>query len=438
MADLQPLGDALAGAFGHPVNRPQLNAYVANSQAINGLRSAQTEEAFGNASKAQQEIAARSALKGSLTSMIGDPNKADAISNILIGQMGNAQQAGAFLNDVQQNQNRAKLGDVSLLGSPEQTAAQQAIQGKVAEPVALPNNFTTLAGAPAPNMQQSPQGVAQTAQTKALTAEDIARAEEAHARAKTASSPVAGLDPDTVNDGAMVVMADPTKMSQYAGFGQSGQNNKNAINNRIAHVLTSAGMTPEDMIRQRAISKANVGSAAQAAKQAETLDAFTPLVRSNGDRITQLLDQIGDDGANMPIVAGLQRSLGRNLGDDDLAELHSVFTTYQNEIARLLAAGPSMNGVISDKARGEIQNMAPENMTAGQARRVINRINTEISIRRHGVQSAMDNATGAQLPVTSIGGPGGAAPPLGGTPPAAAPGAGGAISLDDYLKKHGF
>jgi hypothetical protein len=44
--------------------------------------------------------------------------------------------------------------------------------------------------------------------------------------------------------------------------------------------------------------------------------------------------------------------------------------------------------------------MAPENMTANQARRVINRINTEISIRRQGVQNAMDNAVGAQLPVT--------------------------------------
>ena len=103
------------------------------------------------------------------------------------------------------------------------------------------------------------------------------------------------------------------------------------------------------------------------------------------------------------------------------------------EVARLLTAGPSMNGVISDHARGDVQGMAPENMTASQARRVLNRIDIEIGIRRQGVQSALEGAANAQLPVIS-------GPSTGGPPPPAAAGASTAapIPLDQYLKSKGY
>jgi hypothetical protein len=348
---------------------------------------------------------------------------ADLATAISIGHFGNAPTA---LKAVAM----AKLG----YGTPEeQTSGQQMVQGKIAGPIATPANFQMPPGSPLANtpVQQSPQGAAQTAQTKAMTGLDIARAEEEHARAAHAGQPGGNLDSGTVDMGADVVMADPTKMSQFGSFGQNGQAIKTQINNRIAQKLQIAGMQPSDMIRQRAVAKASISGAAQAAKQAETLDAFMPLIRSNGERITQLLSQVQDDGANMPVLAGLQRSLGRNLGDDDLAELHSVFTTYQNEVARLLAAGPSMNGVISDAARHEISGMAPENMTVSQARRVIDRINIETGIRRQSVQNALLENANSQLPVT--------AQPAGGTPSPATAGATAApIPLDQYLKSKGF
>ena len=45
-----PILDILSGT-----NRPQLNAFVANSQARNGLVSAQTQEAMIKAAQAQEE-----------------------------------------------------------------------------------------------------------------------------------------------------------------------------------------------------------------------------------------------------------------------------------------------------------------------------------------------------------------------------------------------
>lgn len=426
----QGLADLLSGAAGAPVNRSGLNAFVANSQATNSLRSAQTEEALLNAQRAQDEQVAAGQLEDAFVKSGARPADAHLMATAAKMHSGSAVNA----MDMFKAYNATVLGDPSKLNTPDQTAASQAISGKLAEPAAAPNNMIVPAGV-TPNIQQSPQGVAQTAQTKAMTGLDIARAEDEHAKATHASQPGANLDAGTTDMGADVVMADPTKMSQFGSFGQNGQAIKTQINNRIAQKLQAAGMQPTDMIRQRAIAKASVGSAGQAAKQAETLDAFMPLVRSNGERIVQLLSQVGDDGADMPILAGLQRSLGRNLGNDDLAELHSVFTTYQNEVARLLAAGPSMNGVISDHARSEIQAMAPENMTTSQARRVINRVNIETGIRRNSVQSALVNSANEQLPVT-------AAPPGGASPQGPSPAAGGAtgapIPLDQYLKSKGY
>lgn len=408
----QGLADLLSGAAGAPVNRPQLNAFVANSQATNGLRSAQTDEALLNAQRAQDEQTAAGELEDAFIKAGARP--ADAHLSAVAARM----HAGSAVNamDMFKAHNAMTLGDPSLLGTPDQTAAQQALSGKVAEPVALPNNYTTLPGSAPINPQQSAQGAAQTAQVQALTGLDVARAEDEHAKAKNATlNGTTTLSPAAIEEGARVTMADPSKMGGYAGYGAAGAANRNAINNRRAEMLNEAGMSTDDMITHRAVAKASTAGASQAAKQLQTLDAFTPLVKANSDRIVALLDQLdasGGAGVDEPIVNSFERMVGRKLNSDDLTELHSVFTSYQNEIARLLAAGPSMNGVISDHARADIQGMAPESMSASGARRVLNRVQTEIGIRRQGAHDSMEEAANAQRPVISAQ-PGNKPPPSG-------------------------
>lgn len=434
----QGLADLLSGAAGAPVNRQGLNAFVANSQATNGLRSAQTEEALLNAQRAQDEQTAAGQLEDAFVKSGARP--ADAHLMAVAAKMHSGSAVNAM--DMFKAYNATVLGDPSKLNTPDQTAAAQAISGKLEGPQNLPNNFSLPAGVTPPTMGQSPQGVAQTADTQsqtalrgaqkvqvgALTGLDIARAEDEHAKATNATS-LSSLGPAAIDEGARVTMADPNKMSTYAGFGASGQKNKDAINNRRAQMLNDAGMTPDDMIRQRAITKASVGAAGQAAKQRQVLDAYMPLVKANGDRILQLLDQVdaaGSAGVDEPIVNGFERMLGRKLNSDDLTELHSVFTSYQAEIARLLASGPTMNGVVSDNSRELLGSMAPETMSSSGARRVINRIGIETDIRRQGVQHSLEEAAGAQLPVISTPR---AAAPSGGTPPAGKGGAPAGLTL---------
>lgn len=406
MADGQGLADLLSGAAGAPVNRPQLNAFVANSQAINGLRSAQTQDALLKAQQAQEELDAHGRIADELQATYPDmrPSEANLTRDMLIGHFGDAVTALKAVGQL-------KLG----FGTPEQqTRGQQMFEGKNAPPVNVPPNFIMPKGS---GLEGLP--IQQTATGQALTGLDVAKAEEAHEKARNAGV-TSTLSPAALEEAARVTMADPSKMSSYAGFGASGQKNRDAINNRRAQMLNDAGMTTDDMIRQRAITKASVGAAGQAAKQQQTLEAFMPLIKANGDRITELLDHLdasGGAGIDEPIVNSMERMLGRKLNSDDLTELHSVFTGYQAEVGRLLAAGPSMNGVISDHARELVNGMAPENMSSSGARRVINRIDTEIGIRHKGVVNSVNEAAAAQLPVISQHTPGNVpstAPPSGG------------------------
>lgn len=66
MGDLA--NDLLAGASGHPVNRPALDAAVMQGQAMAGLRSAQTEDALLNAQRMREEQDAGTNLEGALIS----------------------------------------------------------------------------------------------------------------------------------------------------------------------------------------------------------------------------------------------------------------------------------------------------------------------------------------------------------------------------------
>lgn len=171
MANTQGLFDALAGAAGHPIDRPGLNAFVANSQAINGLRSAQTEEALLNAQKAREEQDAGTQLEQALGSVFGPGNesKAHAAATIMRGHFGTAKDAMGALNELQQNQFHQTAGDPNQLNTPAQTAAFQGISGKPADIYTVPENYAVQPGITPPVVQQSPQGAAHTADINSQT-----------------------------------------------------------------------------------------------------------------------------------------------------------------------------------------------------------------------------------------------------------------------------
>lgn len=169
MPDQQSLFDALAGASGHPINRAGLDSYVSSSQTLNGLRSAQTEEAMLKATQAQEEQKAAGELEGALGNLLGPGHEsaAHAMATFMKGHFGDAKSAAGALGELQQNQFHATLGDPNQLNTPAQTAAQQGIKGSVAEPVTAPKEFVQLPGMEPAHVQQTPLGEAETSEKNA-------------------------------------------------------------------------------------------------------------------------------------------------------------------------------------------------------------------------------------------------------------------------------
>lgn len=216
----QGLFDALAGAGGANINRPALESFVANSQAANGLRSAQTEDALLKAQEMTEQATARGQVQDKLRALFGpnEQSKADAAATLLVGNFGDWKTVMQGLNALQTNQNTATLSDPNQLGTPAQTAAQQGIQGKVATPVNVPNNFTTLPGAFQPNVQQTPQGAAQTA----LTNEQAANPQLFHPGGANAAG---ALDPAMVDFGGYMLY----KTGKMPAMGMGGGAARSAI-----------------------------------------------------------------------------------------------------------------------------------------------------------------------------------------------------------------
>ena len=170
MPTAQALGDLFAGAFGHDPNRQGLNAYVANNQAANGLRSAQTEDALMKASETQRKMAAQDQYENALSSLTDpttgqpfDPHAARALAVGAAAGYGNAKVMADSLLGIQKIAANQTLGNPNLLNTASQTAASQISTGKLAEPVKVPDNYTVPAGVNAPVVQQTPLAAAQTA-----------------------------------------------------------------------------------------------------------------------------------------------------------------------------------------------------------------------------------------------------------------------------------
>ena len=168
MPTAQGLGDFFAGTFGHDPNRAGLNQYVATSQTLNGLRSAQTDEALFRAKQMQEEQEASGQLEDAFVGAGMQPSQAHLAATEAKRLHGSAKDALDAVKGVQSVNATNTLGDVNQLNSPAQTAAQQALSGKVATPEAIHPEYAVLPGMAKPDVQQTPLGAAQTGAQNAV------------------------------------------------------------------------------------------------------------------------------------------------------------------------------------------------------------------------------------------------------------------------------
>jgi len=399
----QGLADLLSGAAGAPVNRPALNAFVANSQARNGLLSAQTQDALIQASQAQEAQEAHDKIKEDLMSNGAPESEATLARDFLVGAHGNDPVTALKALGM------AKLG---YGNAPSQTGGQQMFEGKLAAPVATPPISqmppgSGLAGAP---VQMSPQGTANVAETNALAGLNAHKdSDPAAFRAQTFGA----TSPDGINALTKAV--------------QEGRIDPTRINSRTAPILAqmeqaAPGSTNFNRLHADASLQANA-TFQQKAMSVDMLPALLNHVTSLGKKLNG-----GTGYSDLKSVGMMQQFMNGQTNDPDYTE----YMTARNDT--LLRLAGVMRGVgMSDQAHtAEVEAMAPT--LAPYA----------LDAWLKGQMSVVTPLLERQNRITHLGEPGGGTAPMAapqGAAPAATPpatGAPAAMSLDQYLKSKNF
>lgn len=233
MADPQGLFDILSGAAGAPVDRPRLDAFVANAQASNGLRTAQTENALLTAQRSTEEAQARQGINQHFINSGLAPSDAQLATDMIVAGAGNASQVMDMLKtkgqDVIPNYT---LGDPSQIGTPAAVAAAQARTGRTADPyTTVPNDSVPTPGYPA---NAAPPASAASLNPSAQAAAD---AQEALAGLHNVQTAAGGWNPHAA--GAGVGLTDPTDIAAINKAMSEGRLSPDRVNSRTAPVFAA-------------------------------------------------------------------------------------------------------------------------------------------------------------------------------------------------------
>ncbi len=319
-----PLGDLFAN-----VNRPQLNAFVANSQARNGLLSAQTQDAMIKAAQAQEEQGARENIFNDFVANGAKPSEAMLARDIGIGALGNAEVMTKVLGQL-----KAAYGATPA----EQFQGEALTTGKPPGPVATPPNYQMPPGSPLANVpvQQSPQGAAQTKATTALAGLNQHK----------------NLSPGDFRNAAFGATS-PEGQAALAKAVQEGRLDPMRVNARSAPILAQMEMSSPGMNFNGMHADAALQANAGFQQKAISMDAMPTILQ----HMTMLGKKLngGSGYSDVRSVGMMQQWMNGQLNDPDYTE----YMTVRNDALMKLAS--VMRGVgMSDQAHtAEIQAAAP-------------------------------------------------------------------------------
>lgn len=337
------LGDFLAGVGGRPVNRPALEAFVANSQAQNGLRSAQTEEALLNAQTQRDEQDARTRMEGNLfdaLTAVGDPHArehAAVVNSAMASKYGNFKDSEAGFNELLKNVNTQTVMNPN--NAPDaRTAADQALNPGA-------NPYQVDQGQLIPRMQ--PAGGAATAPTVFQTpgSQATQAAQQGLAHLHDVQADAGGFNPHA----AGVASLDPETQSAVQKAVNEGRLNFKDLNSRNANIIGSIALNNPTYNFNRAAADAALsrnGTFQQRAMVVDSLPALMSNMVAAGKKLNYPDLQIAGQG---------KKWLMGQTNDPDLTE----YMTQRNDVLMKLAN--VMRGVgMSDKAHeAEIEAASP-------------------------------------------------------------------------------
>ena len=385
----ESLFDNLSGAFGHGVDRPGLNAFVAQSQARNGLVSAQTEEALNNAALQREKLQADSDLEAAIGGTLGPdgkplhtPTEAHAIKTLLVGRFGDAKNVMDAMNMAQ----KTHLTDIASapenLGTPAQTAALAGLKGTSPDVENIPLQYAVRPGMPEPVVHVSPLAGSQENKNNAA-------ADKAHA-------PAADLDDDAAYNAAIkynqfgtlppLGMGGGQGRAKILGFaaqlshnpewhppswdipqqppagaapapGAAHSNPTGTTAHPTLQNATDAASNPTDM-------KAQTAMMADMTKRTGIADSAEQTALKNLDLARQKLAEADQTGS--PLANTIQNKIRSGLfGDPQVSAYHNALSTARNEYARVISMATGATG-ITDFAMKEGQRLFPDDLAPEQ------------------------------------------------------------------------
>lgn len=410
----------LSGIGGRPVNRPGLEAFVANSQSINGLRSAQTEDALAKAQDMRDQQEAKTRVKGSLGSYlrsINDPHPdehAEALGDLMASHYGNDfKESEAGMKDALHN------SAFSTVNNPNADPNARLASDQALNPGANPAQAVGDQLIPrfAPNTQGPGQSI--PVQQTGVSQANIG-AKGAEANLHQAQADAGGFNPHT-GPGAVMASLPQEQQEAINKAMDEGRLSPGDVNSRNIGILGSMAMHNPSYNFNQARADASLSRNAtfqQKAMVVESLPGLTGHVAELGKKLKY---------PDLAVAGEAKKWLMGQSNDPDLTE----YMTARNDT--LMKIANVMRGVgMSDKAHAaEEEAMSPTLSPRA------------LDAWVKGQMSAITPLIEQQKRASHIGTPGAnGAVPTGTTPPqgaaAATPGAGAAMSLDDYLKKQGY
>lgn len=324
------LGDMLAGIGGAPVNRPALSAFVANSQATNGLRTAQTEEALLNAQNTRDEMAAKDRVEGSLGDFLSaqnDPHPkehAALISNVMRSKYGNFKESEAGLQDAIKN------GGLQTMMDPNASPNARTQADQTINPGANPYQIDQ--GQLIPRFQGDVNHPT-VVQTPGSTATQQSQLETA--RLHGAQADVGGFNPHT----AGIANLPPEQQAAINQAMAEGRLNYRDVNSRNANLIGSMAINHPTYNFNEEAADASLSRNANFQQRSKTLETM-PGLMSNLVSLGKTLNY-----PQIELAGQIKKAIMGQTNDPDLV----AYSAARNDV--LLKMANVMRGVgMSDKA----------------------------------------------------------------------------------------
>ncbi|MGH9452354.1 MAG: hypothetical protein ACRD2O_00110 [Terriglobia bacterium] len=195
-----------------------------------------------------------------------------------------------------------------------------------------------------------------------------------------------GLTPDALDQAANSYLQ--TGQIQSSGSrGIAGMAQSTAIRNRAAELDPSASL-----MQNKGVYQANAQSLKNLQKNYDMVTSFENTALKNLDQVAQAGAQVPDLGtryANVPV----RMINSQMLGTPEMARFKTALLTAQTEAAKVLSSA-NANGVLSDQARKEAEDVLDGNLPYPAMIASINQLKTDFGNREQSYQSQISDIQG--------------------------------------------